>query len=264
MKGSSKHKFKYIYGPVNSWRFGASLGIDLLSQEEKICNFDCIYCQLGKTQEYSTKRGFYVKEEDIISELKSLPYFKIDHITFSGMGEPTLAENLGDAINAIKSLNITPISVLTNSSLLNDENVRKELLLADVVSCKIDVYSEENFKLINKPKDIRFLDILSGIIKFRKEYKKKLFLQIMFIKENRDRASEIRNIALKVNPDCIHINTPRRYCKELALSPSDIMKIKKEFKGLNVLSIYDKGQEDVMPLNKEETLKRRGEIQEKH
>jgi len=249
---------KYIYGPVNSWRFGVSLGVDLLSQEHKTCNFNCIYCQLGRGGKYSTKRALYVKEGDIIEELKALPDIKIEYITFSGMGEPTLAENLGKTIEAVKSLNIAPICVLTNSSLLIDKDVRNELLGADVVSCKIDAYSESSFKMINRPKDVRFSDILSGIIQFRKEYKGRICLQMMFLEKNKDSAKRLMEIAKMVMPDCIHINTPRRRYQELALSPPLINKIKREFFGFNVSSPYDKLPGDVIPLNKEQTLKRRG------
>lgn len=250
--------YKYIYGPVNSWRFGASLGIDLLSQEKKLCNFDCIYCQLGKG-EYSTKRGLYVKEEDVVKELSSLSNLKIDYITFSGMGEPTLAENLKDAISAVKSLKIAPVSVLTNSSLLKDEDVRKGLLLADVVSCKLDAPSSFLFKKINKPKDVEFSSLVSSIIEFRKEYKGRLILQIMFFSENKDEVSGFVEIASKIIPDFIHINTPRRYCQELALSQDEIFKIKGEFEGFNLSSCYDKEPKPVACLSVSETLKRRGE-----
>ncbi len=250
---------KYIYGPVNSWRFGASLGIDLFSCNHKVCNFDCIYCQLGEEKEYSNTRAVYVKEGDVISELRTLPNIKIDYITFSGMGEPTLAENLGNAIKAIKSLDIAPICVLTNSSLLYDKNTRKELLSADLVSCKLDAYSCDSFQLINRPKNIRFSDILSGIIEFRKEYKGKLALQMMFLKENKGYAKRLKEIALTIMPDCIHINTPRRCYLEKALSPFEILKIKEEFKGFNAVSLYDKKPKEVMPLSLEATLKRRVE-----
>ena len=95
-------QFKYIYGPVPSWRLGSSLGIDLLSQEKKICNFDCIYCQIGKTESYTAERKVYIPVKKVIDELKFVPLVNIDYITLSGRGEPTLAKNLGEVIDAIK------------------------------------------------------------------------------------------------------------------------------------------------------------------
>ena len=111
-----KRDFRYIYGPVSSWRLGISLGIDLLSPKRKICNFDCIYCQLGKTLKPIDKPKIYVKTKDVIEELKKLPRIKIDYITFSGRGEPTLAKNLGQVIKAVKKLNLAPVAVLTNAA----------------------------------------------------------------------------------------------------------------------------------------------------
>lgn len=259
LRDLSKPKLKYIYGPVNSWRFGKSLGIDLLSSERKLCNFDCIYCQLGKG-EYLTKRGFYVKDEDVVNELMSIPPLKVDYITFSGMGEPTLAGNLGSCIKKVKSLKIAPISVLTNATLLKDDDLCNELSDADIVSCKLDAPSSSLFKKINRPKDVEFSDIISSIINFKKGYKGKCGLQIMFLSENKDLSSRMREICEKIIPDFIHINTPTRYCQEMALSPDEIFKIKGLFKGFNVLSCYDKEKVSIVPLNKEATLKRRKDL----
>jgi hypothetical protein len=81
------YKFRYIYGPVPSWRVGSSLGIDLLSQKGKICSFDCLYCQLGKTKITTATRQLYVSVDDILKELDMLPEdISIDYLTLSGRG----------------------------------------------------------------------------------------------------------------------------------------------------------------------------------
>ena len=100
----TKQKFKYIYGPVSSWRLGRSLGVDPLSQKNKICTFDCIYCQVGRAKPSQVQRKIYVPTKDIIQEIKNLPKIKADYITFSGKGEPTLAKNLGILIKQIKKI----------------------------------------------------------------------------------------------------------------------------------------------------------------
>src|SRR3989338_4876143 len=99
-----KPSYRYIYGPVPSWRLGRSLGIDPISRENKVCTFNCVYCQLGHVQLFSDKRDVFVPTEDIIKEINSLPDLKIDYITFSGKGEPPLAENLGGIIREIKKI----------------------------------------------------------------------------------------------------------------------------------------------------------------
>ena len=157
-------EFKYIYGPVPSWRLGSSLGIDLLSQKEKICNFDCVYCQLDLTIKHMVDRRIYIPIEKVIEELKILPDARIDYVTFSGRGEPTLAENLGQAIKAIKLIRREPIAVLTNSSLMGLEEVRRELALADFVVAKLDACTPKSLQEINRPaKGIEFGNILKGI-----------------------------------------------------------------------------------------------------
>ena len=88
---------KVVYGPVPSWRLGRSLGIDLLSRA-KTCSLDCIYCQLGPTADKVTRRAEFVPTERLVTEIKDLPDVELDFVTFSGMGEPTLASNLGEAI----------------------------------------------------------------------------------------------------------------------------------------------------------------------
>lgn len=250
---------KYIYGPVSSWRLGRSLGLDLLSKKEKICNFNCIYCQLGKTSHYSMKRNLYVPTEEVIEELEGLAVDNLDYITFSGRGESVLGKNLGETIKAIKKLRKEKIAVITNSSLMNQDDVRKELLSADVVIAKLDTPSQKTLELINKPaKGIKFDEIYQGLLAFRKEYPAKLALQIMFINENKGLADKLAELSMILKPDEVQINTPLRYSESQPLSPAEIFKIKKYFKGLNIISVYDKELQQVKPISLEDTLKRRG------
>jgi len=234
--------YKYIYGPVNSWRLGSSLGIDLISRQDKVCSFECVYCQLGKTKIFSTTRKIYVGTNDLLKEFKSLENFNIDYITFSGMGEPTLALNLGEVIKQIKK--ITPeisIAVLTNSSLIDRDDVKQDLKLADFVMFKLDTHSEKLFQKINKPAaNIKLANIINGIKDFKKIYKGKLSLQVMFINDNKPYAKEIAEITRQINPHQIQINTPLRPCDVISLSQQGIEDIKQEFSGLNVIGVYDR------------------------
>lgn len=253
--------FRYIYGPVSSWRLGSSLGIDLLSQKDKICTFNCTYCQIGETCFYTAKREIFVPTEKILEEIKALPDISIDYITFSGSGEPTLAKNLGETIRAVKSLRKEPIAVLTNSSLMPMEEVRGELLGADLVSCKIDASSEETFLLINRPgSSIIFENVIEGIKIFHKSYRKKLAIQIMFTNENKNEASKIAGLARQIRPDEIQICTPLRPSKVGALSESEVIKLKEYFKNFKVITIYDKLKKDIKSPRIGDALKRRGKL----
>lgn len=257
----------YIYGPVSSWRLGSSLGIDLLSQKKRICPFGCIYCQLGKSLHYEIERKVYVPTHEIIKELEMVDLTQqIDYVTLSGCGEPTLAQNLGEVITAIKKIRKEPVAVLTNGSLIIKDEIREELSLADFVSVKLDASTQELFELINKPAPgIKFAEILQGIKQFRKEYSGKFGLQIMFIAQNKDNASELADLAFEFNPDEVQINTPLRPCEIKPLSKEEISVIKKYFQGrlaslLNIVSVYDAKRKEIEPINAEDTLKRRGKM----
>ena len=261
-----KPAFKYIYGPVPSWRLGSSLGIDPISKGRKVCSFDCVYCQVGKIGLFTKERKKIIEAKEIVEELARLPALKIDYITFSGAGEPTLAENLGEMIKAVKLIRKEPIAVITNGSLMERGEVRTELALADFVVVKLDACSQESLQEINRPvKGLRFDDILEGIKEFRNEYRGKLALQIMFIEKNKQDINKYIYFTNYIKPDEVQLNTPLRPCHVQALARGEILKIKNYFtsscKGINVISVYDEiALKDITSISDEETLKRRGKV----
>jgi len=261
-----KSEFKYIYGPVPSWRLGSSLGIDLLSQEDKICNFDCVYCQLGPNKKHTVERKVYVPVEKIIKELGELPDTNIDYITFSGRGEPTFAANLGEGIKSVKLIRKEPIAVITNASLIGSDEVIKELILADFVIAKLDACSQELLQEINRPVcGIEFGGIVEGLKAFKEKYQGKLALQMMFISNNKNYLSKFIYLANYIKPDEIQINTPLRPCGIKPLVREEIVKIKDGLisacKGVNVVSAHDERTiKDIVSLSGADTLKRRGKV----
>ena len=235
-----KKNLKYIYGPVPSWRLGSSLGIDPISDREKICTFDCVYCQIGRTYKFANERKVFVPVNEIVDEISSLPDIQIDYVTFSGRGEPTLAKNLGKMIESVKKIRKEKIAVITNSSLIYRDDVVEDLLSADFVLAKLDAHSQKLLETINRPiKPITFNKILDGIKQFKSRYKGKLALQIMFISENKKNAKEISEIVKEINPDEVQINTPLRPCESKPLSKEEIDEIKVYFKDMNTISVYD-------------------------
>jgi len=256
---TKKTRYKYIYGPVSSWRLGTSLGIDPISRDKKICTFDCVYCQVGQTAVLSDKREVFVPTKKIIEEIQSLPPLKIDYITFSGRGEPTLAKNLGEIIRRIRDARRGKIAVITNASLVDRKDVQEDLAFADLVMLKLDACSEESFLRINRPvPSVKFNKSLQGMKKFRSGYKGKLALQIMFVEENKDCAPEIAGLAKDINTDEVQINTPLRPCRVRPLPKEELDSIKEYFKGMNVISVYEGTRKKVEPVSKDDTLKRRG------
>jgi wyosine [tRNA(Phe)-imidazoG37] synthetase (radical SAM superfamily) len=260
----TERKYNYIYGPVSSWRLGRSLGIDLLSQNDRICSFSCVYCQLGEETKYTTERKIYVPTRKIIDEIKSLPGdLEIDYYTFSGRGEPTLAKNFGETIEALRETGKGPIAVLTNASLIDRNDVQEELKKTDFVSLKLDAFSQKSFEKINRPAPgIKLNNIIEGIKKFKKEYKGRLALQIMFIDENKNHVEELIKIAKEINPDEVQINTPLRESGVRPLPKEEISKIKDKFEVLNsdIVSVYEAEHKKVKSISKKDTLKRRGKV----
>jgi len=221
----------YVYGPVKSWRSGTSLGIDIIG-DISTCSFNCVYCQLGKIQKVTQEIKTYVPTQNIIEdliELEKQSRFKfedLDVITFAGSGEPTLAENLGEAILAIKDLlkskNLnTPISILTNSTLFNDPQVRERSLVADQLSLKLDAPNDEILQAINQPaKNITIASLISGIKALQEDCQKLpaeqrpiLQLQMMFLPKylNDERyLAAIIQVLKDLQIAKIQINTPSR------------------------------------------------------
>jgi len=251
--------YKYLYGPVHSWRLGMSIGIDLLSQEQKQCSFDCDYCQVGPSVVTVSDRRIFVPTEEVLGELKEFPQGKADFLTFSGKGEPTLAKNIGEVIKGAGNIRKEKIAVITNSSMLYREDARKDIISADVVMCKLDAATVRTFAVVNRPAGgVTLESIVDGIAKFGEEYKGKLALQIMFVKENMNEAGAIASIAKKIAPDEVQLNTPLRYNARHKLSPDEMDRVKMFFTGFKVISVYDSPTEEDRPIDRSATAERRG------
>lgn len=206
---------KYIFGPVPSRRLGRSLGVDLVPY--KTCTFDCIYCDLGRTTHKTTFRESYVKPEEIRRELELvLPTLskKPNYITLSGSGEPTLNQNIGDIIHAIKDLTSIPLAVLTNGSLLSIEEIRRELIEADVVLPTLDAVNDVTFQCLNRPPPLlKIEEIISGLIQFRKQYRGQIWLEVVFcrgINDDRGEIEKLKGVIERIQPDRVQLNTPVR------------------------------------------------------
>jgi wyosine [tRNA(Phe)-imidazoG37] synthetase (radical SAM superfamily) len=206
---------KYVFGPVPSRRLGRSLGVDLVPH--KTCTFDCIYCDLGRTTHKTISRGFFVSPEEIQRELElTLPALqrKPDYITLSGSGEPTLNQSMGEVIHAIKRITSIPLAVLTNGSLLYIEDVRRELIEADVVLPSLDAVSPLAFECVNRPHlSLKIDEIISGLIRFRNQYRGQIWLEIVFCRGFNDETQEItklKEVIERIQPDRVQLNTPVR------------------------------------------------------
>jgi wyosine [tRNA(Phe)-imidazoG37] synthetase (radical SAM superfamily) len=232
-----------VYGPVSSWRLGRSLGVDIICGKN-ICTFNCIYCQLGESEEKTIERRVFVETDKIIGAVeKALREVKeqTDVITLSGTGEPTLAKNLAEIITSLAELSELPVAVLTNCSLLYREHVRHEIARADIVVGSLDAGNEQTWRKVNRPSaELEFGDLIEGMKKFNQNYSGYFALEVMFTAVNKDEAEEIARYAAEIKPDEVQINTPRRQCEATCLSPEQIQEVAVPFReaGLNVRCVY--------------------------
>ncbi|MBT4791090.1 MAG: radical SAM protein [Halobacteriovoraceae bacterium] len=202
-----------VYGPVKSWRFGMSLGIDPIF-EVSTCSFNCVYCQLGQIQDITNTRKEFVSTEQVITDYKAIlqAHDVIDVITFSGSGEPTLATNLGEISDEIRKISPdTPQFILTNATLLGDPTVIKDLLKLDKVTVKLDATNEELFQKINRPAmGVSFKQTWEWMVKFRSIYTGEFEVQMMLMPMNKIELGELSHRLKILRPDLVQINTPKR------------------------------------------------------
>lgn len=222
-----EESMRYVFGPVPSRRLGRSLGIDPIPS--KTCNWNCIYCQLGRTSPLVNERREYYSREEIIAEVAgALARHKpgeIDWITFAGSGEPTLHSGLGWMIERIKAMTSIPVAVLTNGSLLHLEEVRRELMPADAVMPSIDAGSEDLYLRINRAHTaVTFDRLVAGLKEFRRTYRGRLWVEVMLIKGLNDTEAALADLARvleAVKPDAVHLGLPTRPPAEPDVMPSD-------------------------------------------
>jgi wyosine [tRNA(Phe)-imidazoG37] synthetase (radical SAM superfamily) len=217
----------YVFGPVPSRRLGQSLGIDTIPL--KTCNWNCVYCQLGRTRPLTNERREYIPAEEILLEaetaLKSRANGEVDWVTFVGSGEPTLHSRLGELIRGVKNMTALPVAVITNGTLLYMPNVREELSAADAVLPTLDAGTAELYRKINRPHpQVTFERLVEGLTAFRREYHGKLWVEVMLVQGLNDSLRALEDIAKileRVKPDAVHINLPTRPPAETWVRPTD-------------------------------------------
>ena len=218
---------KYTFGPVPSRRLGQSLGIDTIPI--KTCNWNCIYCQLGRTRPLMNERRAYFPSKDILAEVSSVLAThspgKIDWITFVGSGEPTLHSDIGWLIRQVKALTTIPVAIITNGSLLYLPELRKELSVADAVMPSLDSGNASLYRKLNRPhSQATFERLVDGLIAFRDEYQGKLWVEVMLVQgwnDSKSAVQEIADILGYIRPDEIHLLLPTRPPAESSVYPTD-------------------------------------------
>jgi wyosine [tRNA(Phe)-imidazoG37] synthetase (radical SAM superfamily) len=213
----------YIYGPVPSRRLGFSLGVDILPF--KTCSMDCVYCQLGAGAKTTVRRKEYVPAREVLAQIKAALSSgrRIDAVAFSGSGEPCLNSGIGFIIRGLKKITDIPVVVLTNSSCLASKRCRRELAEADIVVPSLDAATAPIFKKINRPHSgLEIGGIIDGLARFRREYKGRIWLEIMLVKGFNDSPAHLKKLEAavsRIKPDRIQLNTVVRPPAEKSARP---------------------------------------------
>ncbi len=213
MINNKMKKYRYLFGPVPSRRFGRSLGIDLTPL--KTCSFDCVFCQLGRTKQKTITRKEYVPIGEVLAELND--WLKTDSnadcITLAGSGEPTLHTEFGKILEHLKK-NTIPSVLLTNGSLLYMKEVRDSAAYADIVKMSLSAWNQRSFEWVNRPcRQLQFDRITDGQKTFRNQFDGKLYTEVFLFSGTNSKPENVKKIAALtkgINPDSIQLNTVAR------------------------------------------------------
>ena len=239
-----------IFGPVNSRRFGKSLGIDL-SPSFKQCNFDCVYCEL-KGAKTVDKMQDVVSVIDVIDALKmALKKHKdLDVITITANGEPTLYPYLDELIleiNRIKQEN--RLLILSNGANIVDKNIARALSKIDIVKLSLDCASKKCFKKIDRPySNIDLDEVIESMKSFSRDYKGSLVIEILVVKGINDKDEEfekLNTILNEIKPDRVDISTidrPPAYSVQ-RVETSKLKELSEKLENLHVSIAYRKDYE---------------------
>lgn len=250
-----------IFGPIPSRRFGISLGIDL-SPSKKQCNFDCLYCELEGAKTVD-KMDTFPSVDEIIKAIKESfkNHPKIDVITITCNGEPTLYPKLSELIDEINKIKgETKTLILSNGSTIYKKEIFEALLKIDIVKLSLDCVSEKCFKKLDRQnKSVEIEKIVPSMIEFSQKTKKDFVLEVLFVKDINDKDEEIEllfNAAKQINPKRIDIGTidrPPAY-KVNPVSYEFLEDVANKFEGLNVNIVFKNRLKQIISYNKEEIL----------
>jgi len=205
-------KKKYLFGPVASRRLGISLGVDLVPF--KTCTINCVYCESGITSNLTLKRHEYIPCDEVIKQLDELLSTnpKIDYLTFSGAGEPTLNSGIGRVVKFVKTKYPQyKICLLTNATLFSDPELLIEIEDIDLCIPSLDASTEEEFKAINRPcPSIEFNSYVNNLIEYCKNSKSEIWLELFIVpgkNDSNESISRFVEIIKEAKPDKVQLNT---------------------------------------------------------
>ncbi|WP_127837233.1 radical SAM protein [Clostridium prolinivorans] len=191
---------------------------------EKHCNFDCIFCPIGRSQnKVDTQKSF----DEMDSSLKELEIIientKAELVFINSKGEALINDKIGDIIDLIKDKGL-PVRLLSNGYLLGRDEYMKIADKCDEVIGEIKVIKEEDFQKIQRPIEGYTLEeYISNMVSFNKQYNGKFILEITIIKgynDDEESIQMIKNTIKKISPDKIIVTRieDEKFKKKLGIS----------------------------------------------
>ncbi len=245
--------YKYLFGPLPSRRLGQSLGIDVIPN--KTCSMNCVYCEVGRTTNLTNELQFFCDAQKVIAELDE--FFAngnhADYLTICGSGEPTLWSELGKFISLAKKKYQCKIAIITNSLLLDNQQVIENCLHADLIMPSLDSALQKSFLRLTRPvAGVNCDKIISSLADFKKQFHGEMWLEILLIAGINDSQEDIlalKKAIKKINPTQTQLNTLVRPGTQSNLQPlayAELQSIAKQLSDdsveVGVISSYLAGQ----------------------
>ncbi|EAJ2837187.1 radical SAM protein [Campylobacter coli] len=253
---------KILFGPINSRRFGRSLGIDL-SPSKKQCNFDCVYCEL-EAQKPQEKQDEIVSVEEIILEVqgaleKNVPF---DFLTLTANGEPSLYPHLDELISSLRKIaKDKKLLILSNGTVVLDQDKFNTLLKLDVVKFSLDSAISKTFYRIDRAlKNINLEKMIEKMAEFKTQFKGDLVMEILVVKDLNDNEEEfiaLNQALAKIAPlrvDLSTIDRPPAYAIK-KISEERLLELSKLITSTPVLLPKRHYEGEKLNFNEEELLK---------
>ena len=207
-------KRRWVYGPVLSRRFGLSLGVDLVPA--KLCSYDCVYCQVGKTTHLSVEPSHWVDVDEVLKDVEAAvgESGAPDVVTLAGSGDPTLYDALAPLMRGLREVAGAPVVLLTNGGLLFREDVARAVEDADILAPSLDAGDPETFRKINRPHEaVTFDKMVQGLRQVTQTFKGQVRVEVMLVRRINDSPESIQAISEVLSTlrvDRVDVNTPVR------------------------------------------------------
>lgn len=253
---------KILFGPINSRRFGRSLGIDL-SPSKKQCNFDCVYCEL-EAQKPQAKQDEIVSVEEIVLEVQNIleKNISFDFLTLTANGEPSLYPHLEELISSLRKIaKDKKLLILSNGTAVLDQDKFNALLKLDVVKFSLDSAISKTFYRIDRAlKNIDLEKMIEKMAEFKTQFKGDLVMEILVVKDLNDNEEEfiaLNQALAKIAPlrvDLSTIDRPPAYAVK-KVSEERLLELSKLITSTPVLLPKRHYEGEKLNFNEEELLK---------